>query len=176
MARYSSIVSLLVWALSALMMQATFAAAAKEFRIVPRQSSTTVVVGGSGAGTGNTVLSAASLGACVTYSSVANYSTIGANSTLRAAFLQLSPHGTLLSASILDNAIAALPQYEFDATLNADCGNLTTIALDAANTNFSMGIVADFKVSAAARQLTLSSLSSGAMAALVVFSVGALVL
>ena len=49
--------------------------------------------------------------------------------------------GTFRAASILDNGIANLPTLTMDGQLNEQCGNLTTIALQAAATNFTQGTV-----------------------------------
>ncbi|MCJ1333335.1 hypothetical protein MMC10_010029 [Thelotrema lepadinum] len=81
---------------------------------------------------------------CLKYGTIANLSTIGANSSYRAAFLQNSPEGTYASAAILNNAIAQIPLFTNDANLNQQCGNLTTIATNSAADNFTRGIVAQF--------------------------------
>jgi hypothetical protein len=81
---------------------------------------------------------------CLDYARTANLSTIGTNSTYRAAFLQASPVGTIIEAKVLDAAILKLPALTGDEALNQACGNLTTIALTEAERNFTMGIVAQF--------------------------------
>ncbi|TAQ84479.1 hypothetical protein B7494_g7201 [Chlorociboria aeruginascens] len=83
---------------------------------------------------------------CADYSTIANLSTIGLNSTFRAAFLQASPQGTDATAAILNKAEAQLPDVIDDATLNTQCGNLTALALQEAPINFTLGIVGPFKV------------------------------
>jgi hypothetical protein len=81
---------------------------------------------------------------CADYSRIANLSTIGSNSTLRASFLQNAPAGTLISAALLNDAIAKLPPLTRDPDLNENCGNLTQLALDESARNFSQGTVAEF--------------------------------
>ena len=83
-------------------------------------------------------------GACQNYATIANLSTIGANSSYRAAFLQNSPQGTYASAAILNNAIAQIPLLTKDVNLNTQCGNLTTVAATEAANNFTRGVVAQF--------------------------------
>lgn len=86
---------------------------------------------------------------CLEYSRVANYSTIGTNSTYRASFQQASPHGTDQASGILDSATAKLPDFKFNAAINARCGNLSQVAVAGAEANFTQGIVAEFRISAA---------------------------
>ena len=81
---------------------------------------------------------------CAQYSTIANLSTIGANSTYRAAFLQASPDGTYASAAVLNSAMAQAPLLARNVDLNNACGNLTALAATAAATNFTQGIVAQF--------------------------------
>lgn len=81
---------------------------------------------------------------CLDYATTANLSTIGANSTYRSAFLQMSPLGSLANAKVLNAAIAKLPALTRDQTLNDQCGNLTTVAFTEAANNFSQGIVGPF--------------------------------
>lgn len=88
---------------------------------------------------------------CLEYSSIANLSTIGLNSTYRAAFLEASPEGTDQSAGLLNDAEAKLPPLTANKQLNQQCGNLTTVALEGAATNFTHGIVAQFRINAGAR-------------------------
>ncbi|KFY02416.1 hypothetical protein V490_00501 [Pseudogymnoascus sp. VKM F-3557] len=85
---------------------------------------------------------------CADYSRIANYTAIDSNSTLRAAFLQASPQGTDPTRVILDHASLefAAKNLKFDQALNAQCGNLSTIAMTEVNTNFSLGVVAGWKV------------------------------
>ena len=86
---------------------------------------------------------------CTNYARIANLSTVGSNSTYRAAFLRSAPMGTLRAASILDGDIASLPALQMDGQLNGQCGNLTTIAIQAAATNFTQGTVLGFSIQAA---------------------------
>lgn len=85
---------------------------------------------------------------CADYSRLANYTAINSNATLRAAFLQASPQGTDPTRVILDRAFAEFntKNLKFDAALNAQCGNLSTIALKEVDRNFSQGVVAGWKV------------------------------
>jgi hypothetical protein len=88
---------------------------------------------------------------CLDYSRIANLSTISLNSTYRAAYLQAAPDGTEHSASLLNDAQAKLPPLTKNAALNEQCGNLTTIALTEAASNFTRGIVAQYRISAGTR-------------------------
>ncbi|KAG9247837.1 hypothetical protein BJ878DRAFT_129254 [Calycina marina] len=97
---------------------------------------------------------------CAEYASIANLSSISANSTIRAAYLQASPLGTDPTRAPLDQAELKEPSLIFDAELNTRCGNLTTIALAAVNTNFSMGVVGPFQVNAAGRAVGSVSLAA----------------
>lgn len=81
---------------------------------------------------------------CLDYSVTANLSTIGANSSYRAAFIQSSPQGTFQVAAVLNAAIAKLPALTKNATLNKACGNLTTVAFVEAEKNYTKGVVAQF--------------------------------
>jgi hypothetical protein len=81
---------------------------------------------------------------CLEYARTANLSTIGANSTLRSAYIQASTQGTLITSNILDSAIAKLPKLKADVVLNMACGNLSTVALTESANNFSQGIVGQF--------------------------------
>lgn len=83
---------------------------------------------------------------CDSYSSIANLSTIGSNSTYRAAFLRSTTDGTNKAASILNTAEAQLPVLINDVPLNEQCGNATAIALTEAANNFTNGIVAEFAI------------------------------
>ncbi|OBT72110.1 hypothetical protein VF21_09179 [Pseudogymnoascus sp. 05NY08] len=85
---------------------------------------------------------------CADYSRIANYTAIDSNSTLRAAFLQASPQGTDPTRVILDRASVEFTakNLKFDQALNAQCGNLSTVAFREVNTNFSEGVVAGWKV------------------------------
>ncbi|KAL7619534.1 hypothetical protein AAE478_010074 [Parahypoxylon ruwenzoriense] len=88
---------------------------------------------------------------CAEYSMVANYSTIGTNSTYRAAFQQASPLGTFESNAIMDGATKKLPQFMFNKAINDACGNLSTLAVTEAANNFTKGIVANFNINAGIR-------------------------
>jgi hypothetical protein len=81
---------------------------------------------------------------CVDYSFTANMSTISANSSYRAAFMQKAPVGTMITARMLNAAQAKLPTLTADAALNQQCGNLTELALTEAANNFTKGIIAQF--------------------------------
>jgi hypothetical protein len=85
---------------------------------------------------------------CADYSRLANYTAINSNSSLRAAFLQASPQGTNPTRVILDSAVVEFnaKKLKFDAALNAQCGNLSTIAATEVDRNFSQGIISGFKV------------------------------
>lgn len=93
-----------------------------------------------------------SVASCLDYSSIANLSTIGLNSTYRAAYLKASPDGTDQAAAILNGAEAQIPPLTANKELNQQCGNLTTIALEEAANNFTRGVVAQFRISAGARE------------------------
>ncbi|RDL34668.1 Uncharacterized protein BP5553_07796 [Venustampulla echinocandica] len=85
---------------------------------------------------------------CAEYSMLANYSTIGLNSTYRAAFIQASPQGTDPSTAIVDGATKKFNslKLKFDTAVNAQCGNLSTLAVVEAEKNFTMGIVGPFTI------------------------------
>ncbi|KIW46346.1 uncharacterized protein PV06_02022 [Exophiala oligosperma] len=87
---------------------------------------------------------------CESYSRIANFSVVGTNATYRAAYLAASPQGSDPARAPLDQAMLKLPGLQFNATLNRECGNLTTVAFDGAESNFTSGIVLQFKVNAAA--------------------------
>lgn len=84
---------------------------------------------------------AASLPQCREYAIVANLSTVGLTPDYRAAWLRSSPLGMDAASGILDTQSPKLEAMKFDATLNAQCGNLSTIATDGALANFTAGIV-----------------------------------
>lgn len=84
--------------------------------------------------------------ACAQYSRVANLSAIGANATIRSAFLEASPVGTLFNAALLNRMQQAAGPLARDAQLNQACGNLTAVALQQVGVNFSAGIVGQFAV------------------------------
>jgi hypothetical protein len=83
---------------------------------------------------------------CMQYSMIANFSVVGSNATLRAAYLAASPEGSDPARAPLDSAMLQLPNFQFNATINSECGNLTTIAFKQAEVNFTEGIVLQFKV------------------------------
>lgn len=85
---------------------------------------------------------------CQEYATIANLSTIAANSTFRAAFIKASPEGTVQSENILTNAQnqAANMHLINDTALNQQCGNLTDIAMKEAPKNFSKGTVGPFQI------------------------------
>ncbi|KAK7934698.1 hypothetical protein PG985_000193 [Apiospora marii] len=80
---------------------------------------------------------------CDQYSFIANYSAIGANSTMRDALQSASPHGADIVGRVVDAAMKAAGYFARDKTINKMCGNLTSIADQEAANNFSNGIVAD---------------------------------
>lgn len=89
-----------------------------------------------------TVLSTAE--ACAQYSRAANLSAIGSNTTIRSAFLEASPVGTMFNSALLNLMQANNKMLMMDAELNQACGNLSAIALQEVGLNFSMGIVGQF--------------------------------
>ncbi|KAI0601042.1 hypothetical protein F4775DRAFT_478072 [Biscogniauxia sp. FL1348] len=78
---------------------------------------------------------------CVDYATVANLTTVGLNSTYRAAFQRSAPMGTDAASGIVDGPAARLPAMAADARLNAQCGNLTQVAIAAAAANLTAGTV-----------------------------------
>lgn len=82
--------------------------------------------------------------ACQQYSMVANLSAIGSNSTIRSAFLEASPVGTMFNSAMLNVMQADAMNLSKDVELNQACGNLTAIALEQVGVNFTMGIVGQF--------------------------------
>ncbi|KAH7018205.1 uncharacterized protein B0I36DRAFT_368246 [Microdochium trichocladiopsis] len=120
------------------MLQCTLAFSMPGFgaALAPRQSPNA----GVPAGTAGTAVT------CADYSRVANMSIIGLNSTLRGAFLRSAPHGTDAASALLDTQSPKLPAYQFNVALNAQCGNLTTVAFQGADFNLSRGIVAEFTI------------------------------
>lgn len=83
---------------------------------------------------------------CLDYSRIANLTTISVNSTYRAAFLRSAPMGTFRAISIIDQDAKKLMPLMMDGKLNGQCGNLSTIAFQAAATNFTQGTVLGFKI------------------------------
>lgn len=106
---------------------------------------------------------------CMDYATAANYSVIGTNTTYRAAFMAHSPNGGMFNSQQLNTATANLAKFQFDAAVNEQCGNLTTIAITGAEVNFTMGIVADLKINAAGRAVAAGW---GMMAVAVLATVG----
>lgn len=133
-----SVWACLVLLLSALHVSAGFAAARVNTpALAPRQSPS--------ASTDSTDTSS-NAPICQNYATVANLTTISANSTYRAAYLRSAPFGTTQSRGILDTPVPKLPALTADAALNQQCGNLTTIALTEAANNFTNGMVAQFVI------------------------------
>jgi len=92
----------------------------------------------------STTAATAPVTSCGEYSTIANMSVIGTNSSYRAAFMQKVPVGTIITARMLNAAMLKLPALTADPALNSQCGNLTTIATTEAANNFTAGIVAQF--------------------------------
>lgn len=82
--------------------------------------------------------------ACEQYSMVANFSAIGSNATIRSAFLEASPVGTMFNSAMLNVMQANAMNLSKDVELNQACGNLTAVALQQVGVNFTMGIVGQF--------------------------------
>lgn len=80
---------------------------------------------------------------CDQYSFIANYSAIGANTTMRSALQNASPQGADIVAHVVDAAMKVADYFAHDETINRLCGNLTSVAGQEAANNFSNGIVAD---------------------------------
>ncbi|KAI0890257.1 uncharacterized protein GGS22DRAFT_11121 [Annulohypoxylon maeteangense] len=78
---------------------------------------------------------------CQNYARVANLSTVGLNSTYRAAFLRSSNLGTFDARAILDVESPKLMGMMMDVQLNQQCGNLSQIAMDGAAANLTAGTV-----------------------------------
>lgn len=109
--------------------------------------------------------------ACDNYSRIANLTVIASNATYRSAYLAASPEGSDPARAPLDAAIPQLPALQFDAALNEECGNLTTIAYEGAEANFTNGIVLQFSINGAPMRI-----GAGAMGmALIVAMVAAMV-
>ncbi|EXJ69075.1 uncharacterized protein A1O5_08010 [Cladophialophora psammophila CBS 110553] len=107
---------------------------------------------------------------CSEYSTIANLSIVGSNSTYRAAYLQASPEGYDPASAPLDSAIPKLPSFQFNASINAECGNLTEVAIKGAATNFTQGVVLQFNINSAV-QLKAASLGMAVIMAIVVVMV-----
>ncbi|KAI1462156.1 hypothetical protein F4805DRAFT_412243 [Annulohypoxylon moriforme] len=84
---------------------------------------------------------AATSAICQNYARVANLSTVGLNSTYRAAFLRSSNLGTFDARAILDVESPKLMGMMMDVQLNQQCGNLSQIAIDGAAANLTQGTV-----------------------------------
>jgi hypothetical protein len=112
---------------------------------------------------------------CLEYATVANLSTIGTNSTFRAAFLQASPFGTDKSVGILNGAENTLKSLIDDKALNDECGNLTAVAIKEAPLNFTQGIVGPFRIKEASGAAN-NGRSVGMAILMVVATMGATVL
>jgi hypothetical protein len=110
---------------------------------------------------------------CMDYSMIANYSTIGTNSTYRSAFMQASPLGGDPTTATLDGATKKLPTVKFNKTLNDACGNLTTLAVKEAEVNFTMGIVGGFTIKAAKKSAAARLGSEFGTVGMVVLMAGA---
>ncbi|KAK7954326.1 hypothetical protein PG996_015211 [Apiospora saccharicola] len=80
---------------------------------------------------------------CDQYSFIANYSAIGANSTMRDALQNASPQGADIVAHVVNAAMKVADYFARDTIINKVCGNLTAVAGQEAANNFSNGIVAD---------------------------------
>ncbi|XDG07228.1 hypothetical protein ABKA04_006843 [Annulohypoxylon sp. FPYF3050] len=78
---------------------------------------------------------------CQNYARVANLSTVGLNSTYRAAFLRSSNLGTFDARAILDVESPKLMGLMMDVQLNQQCGNLSQVAIDGAAANLTQGTV-----------------------------------
>ncbi|CAG8981421.1 hypothetical protein HYALB_00013881 [Hymenoscyphus albidus] len=104
---------------------------------------------------------------CAEYSETANYSAIGLNSTYRGAFLVGSPDGTDYTRSILDKAQKKMTDLKlrFDEALNAECGNLSTVADTEVTTNFTNGIVGPFAIKKSAGDRLSSGMGTVILAA-----------
>jgi hypothetical protein len=87
--------------------------------------------------------------ACQDYAIAANYSTIGQNSTLRAAFLRSVSMGTNAAVATLDSQTLRLPSLLGNNALNQECGNLVRVAIAGAAANFTQGQVAGLPIKAA---------------------------
>ncbi|KAI5917155.1 hypothetical protein F4810DRAFT_705121 [Camillea tinctor] len=87
---------------------------------------------------------------CMDYATVANLTTIGLNSTYRAAFQRSAPMGTDAASAIMDTPAPRLPALMSDARLNAQCGNLTQVAIEGAAANLTAGQVLGLPIKDAA--------------------------
>ena len=97
---------------------------------------------------------------CDEYSTVANLSIVAANNTYRAAYLQASAEGTDQARAPLDDALARNLIFNSSTQVNDECGNLTQVALEGAETNFTQGVVLQFNVNSAV-QIGSSTMGMG---------------
>ncbi|KAK5053777.1 hypothetical protein LTR84_001738 [Exophiala bonariae] len=104
---------------------------------------------------------------CDNYATIANLSTIGSNATYRSAYLAASPEGSDPARAPLDAAIPQLPALTKDVALNEQCGNLTTIAFEEAQTNFTNGIVLQFKINGAPLRIGAGAMGMATLVAMV---------
>lgn len=103
--------------------------------------------------------------ACAQYGMIANMSVVGGNSSYRTVFLEKSSTGTLANSAMLNKAITVAPNLTADVELNAQCGNLTAIAIQEAALNFTQGRVAQFTFTG-----TPGSISAGPVIIVVVLA------
>lgn len=103
--------------------------------------------------------------ACIQYGMIANMSVVGGNSSYRTVFLEKSSTGTLANSAMLNKAILVAPNLTADVELNAQCGNLTAIAIQEAALNFTQGKVAQFTFTG-----TPGSISAGPVIIVVVLA------
>lgn len=113
--------------------------------------------------------------ACVNYATIANLTTVASNATYRSAYLAASPEGSDPARAPLDSAIPKLPALQFDAALNEKCGNLTTIAFEGAEANFTNGIVLQFKINGAPLRIGAGAMGMAGLVAMVAVMVADLV-
>lgn len=107
---------------------------------------------------------------CDEYSTIANFSIVGSNATYRSAYLHASPEGTDPATAPLDTAISELPSFQFNTTINDECGNLTEDAIKGAATNFTQGVVLQFNINSAV-QIGANSMGMAMIMAMVVVAV-----
>ncbi|OAP59918.1 hypothetical protein AYL99_04920 [Fonsecaea erecta] len=107
---------------------------------------------------------------CSEYSTIANLSIVASNATYRAAYLQASPQGYDPASAPLDSALPKLPSFQFNASINAECGNLTEVAIKGAATNFTQGQVLQFNINSAV-QIRAGSLGMAVIMAIIVATV-----
>lgn len=105
--------------------------------------------------------------ACDNYSRIANLTVVGSNATYRGAYLAASPEGGDPARAPLDAAMPQLPALQFDEALNEQCGNLTTIAYEGAEANFTNGIVLQFSINGAPMRIGASAMGMALLVAMV---------